>query len=412
MRPVKPFVSKSARRTYLTTILIVSTSTILLGLATLAYTLFYWSYVPRIGFERTIHLQFDDVFDTSHSGSASQRTAHPYPYGTVNLSPDLIGAQRYDVVIDLTLPRTAENQDAGNFMLEVSMHAQDVSPPTGTIIDPLPVETSSGSSPNPILARSRRPAILPYRSTLVDLLYRLTEIHWYLLHLRTESTTLRVPVFEGVTFSRSRVPTVLRLEIQSPRRLRIYTARARFRARLRGLRWWMYNHRILSALVGVSTFWTTEMLFAGLAWVALNAYLTSRSGSGGVGDQVEVHKKAEDGVEDRRVKIEHHQDDEDDASGPVLSDTERIFPSLSAQSTLRYASPTTAGRIKREPADDMEGIGIPEAVAKAAEADDEDEDDVDFFDSGIGTSLESSAPGKRESVRRRKGRAEHDNGGR
>ena len=45
---------------------------------------------------------------------------------------------------------------------------------------------------------------------------------------------------------------------------------------------------------------------------------------------------------------------------------------------------------------------LPETSTKATEADDEDDPDV-FIDSGMGTSLESSAP-RRDSMRRRRGR--------
>lgn len=56
--PVHAAVSKPAQRAYLGTFLFATTSLILVFISTVAYVLFYYSYVPQIGVERTIHLQF------------------------------------------------------------------------------------------------------------------------------------------------------------------------------------------------------------------------------------------------------------------------------------------------------------------------------------------------------------------
>jgi len=58
MKPVRLATSKPARQTYLNTVLFMITSAILLGLASCAYILFYFNYVPQIGIERVIHLQY------------------------------------------------------------------------------------------------------------------------------------------------------------------------------------------------------------------------------------------------------------------------------------------------------------------------------------------------------------------
>jgi hypothetical protein len=58
LTPVRVATSKPARQTYLNTFLFMITSSILLGLAVLAYILFYLNYVPQIGIERVIHLQY------------------------------------------------------------------------------------------------------------------------------------------------------------------------------------------------------------------------------------------------------------------------------------------------------------------------------------------------------------------
>lgn len=100
-------------------------------------------------------------------------------------------------------------------------------------------------------------------------------------------------------------------------------------------------------------------------------------------------------------------DEEDAKASARLSDTERTFPTLGGKKPLRYSSP----RIKREEEDGETEVILPaDGTAAPLLADDEEEDDdgVDmesFVDSGIGTSLESTAGGRRESIRRRRGRA-------
>ncbi|KAF2167165.1 hypothetical protein M409DRAFT_22593 [Zasmidium cellare ATCC 36951] len=396
LKPISPFISRPALRAYLTTILTLATAFILLLYAIAAYVLFYWSYIPRIGFERTIHLQFDSVF-TLHT---PHRTSNPYPYGTATLAPDVVSAQGYDVWIELDMPRTRENEDAGNFMVEVNLYAQsdrgEGTPTSGNIIAPLRADisaTSGSMDPNLILATSRRPAILPYRSPYVDLIHKLTELPWYILGFRSEENTLKLPIFESISFAKGpkAVPSTLHLELQASSRMQIYRARTRFHARFRGLRWIMYNWRILSAIFFISAFWITEMVFAGLAWVALAFYFREVRERDPDVKAEEVHEVAEN------VKRENYDDDE-----MKLSDTERQFPTFSGQPPLKYESPSSP-RLKTEPGLEEGGaMIIPEAVAKAAEAD--DEEDVDFFDSGIGTSLDSAGPGRRDSMRRRRGR--------
>ena len=135
------------------------------------------------------------------------------------------------------------------------------------------------------------------------------------------------------------------------------------------------------------------MVFAGVVWFALSYYVLPGASTDGT-----IIKK-EEGT---RVKREPGNEDSDG-----MSDTSRTFPTRTGQPPLRYSSP----KIKEEDRDEP----LPaEAQQLAAEADDEDED-ADFVldepgpagrgvsDSGIGTSLESSA-GRPDTTRRRKSR--------
>lgn len=322
---------------------------------------------------------------------------NPFPHGTVSLQGDLVGAQDYDIKLELELPRTRANREVGNFMLDVSLLAPEKKKSATTASGGLLETVKDGLTPlspsdsAPVLARSRRPAILHYRSMLVEAAYRATNLPWYLLGVRHESEKLSVDVFERASFgargSGQQVPAALRLEVQSSGRMQIYSARAVFRARFRGLRWVMYNHRIASAVVFVGMFWSVEMVFAVLAWAVLAAYL-------GPAIKSRTQIKEED-------ESELESADEEPA---VLSDTERTFPTLSKQQPLRFRSPGVKEE-KRE--DDGVGVRLEDIppLATGLEADDEDEDGDYFLDSGIGTSMESGSGSRPGSVRKRRGRS-------
>ena len=272
-------------------------------------------------------------------------------------------------------------------MLEAAMFAP------GTAMDAVKDTLVPGSADEDNrLAFSRRPGILSYRSLVVESLYRLIELHWYLLGWRKEAEKLTISLWEGVEFPRGwrNVPESMRVDIQSTHRMQVYSAKVLFKARFRGLRWLMYNHRILSAVVFINGFWVTEMIFAGLAWAAISFYFALPP------QEVKTETTL---AETERIKQEGEQED----SKSNLSETERTFPTSSKQQPLRYESPT----IKQEEDDDA--VVLPEASNRATEADDEDEDADVFLDSGLGTSLESST-GRRDSVRRRRGRGRSEEG--
>ena len=277
-------------------------------------------------------------------------------------------------------------------MLDVALNA--LQEKGSSILDTVKDGLAPGSAHNvPALARSRRPAILSYRSFVVEYMYRFTELHWYLLNWRHEAETLHISMFEGISFPKGwrNVPATLKLEIQSTHRMQVYAAKAIFRARFQGLRWLMYNHRIFSAFIFIGGFWVTEMIFAGLAWGVLALVIQS--------------PPQEVKGEQTHEIAEHVKQERDDAERKAeLSDTERTFPTTTGQQPLRYRSP----EIKQE--DDA--MLLQDVPAKGVDADDEDEDeDADFFlDSGIGTSLDSSVS-RRDSARKRRGRLGSRDGG-
>lgn len=254
------------------------------------------------------------------------------------------------------------------------------------------------AAPKP-LAHARRPAILTYHSYIVE--HALTTLHFvsYTLGWRKEAESLRVDMMDGVEFARGwrNVPTSARLELHSDTKLQVYDAKLVFNARFRGLRYLMYNHRIICFVAFTSMFWTAELFSALIGWAILSQLIFRKPEPAPI--------KSEHATDSEFPAIKSGPDDDEPVT-EGLSDTSRTFPTFSQQPPLRYSSPKT----KEDPETKPAMADIPHAAD--AEADDEDED-ADFIldepapirgihsDSGLGTSMDSSAS-RRETVRRRK----------
>ncbi|KAF1987115.1 hypothetical protein K402DRAFT_453962 [Aulographum hederae CBS 113979] len=365
-------VSKPARRTYIGTALFFFAALFLLGTAISAYVLFYYAYIPARGFSRPIHLQFD---------------AGQPPYGTVSLSKELVSGQPYDVKVILHMPHTKSNREAGNFMLDLQLVAPSTTSTSGVLGNIASLEKFS------VLAHERRPAILTYYSPALDHVHKALQLPWYLTGIRQEAEVLDVDMMEGVEFNKGwrNIPTSARLEIQSDMKMQVYSASLVIKTRFQGLRYIMYKHRVASFVIFTGAFWTVEVISCFLAWLILSLLISSRK------EESPGPKRERPGGAERTIKEE---EDERDSEG--LSDTSRTFPTFSGQQPLRYSSP----RIKEEEAGETVPPDHP-----PGEADDEDEDEDDDFlldepprhydDSGLGTSMESSA-GRRDALRRRR----------
>ncbi|KAF2135408.1 uncharacterized protein K452DRAFT_23003 [Aplosporella prunicola CBS 121167] len=400
LAPITLATSKRARRAYVGSALLLLAAIALAVLAAVAYALFYCAYVPVRGVGVDVWLQFSP-------------TQEHHPHGIADIGKKLVSGQAYDVRVALTLPPTTANKEAGNFMLDLAL----LGPETGTPLMDKVVgagsesEAAAREKQEPeVLARSRRPAILTFCSPGVELVHKALEMPWYVVGWRREAETLKVGLMEGVVFERGwrNIPVKLRLELQSVERMQVYGVRVEFEARLRGLRYLMYNFRISSFVVFTIAFWSVEMTFTLLAWLALSRFFTLDTTDAPKREKTKIKKEGAIKTEDESA------DDDEAADDDNLSDTSRTFPSYARQPSLRYSSP----RVKKEEAEE-EPTPL-EAIPTAMEADDEDED-ADFVideagrhmdrDSGLGTSMESGVE-RRESVRRRRSGLFGSGGGR
>lgn len=386
--------SRPAIKAYLSTLLFLVTSFSLLAISTTAFLFFYYAYIPQVDLSRVLYLQY-----------GTPGFNHPFAHTQLETSA-LTSNQPYDISIDIHLPRTPSNVDAGNFMLDLSLLSPPSTPPSvpSAITTMIPNTTTT-------IARSRRPAILPYSSPVLTIYQTIIDLPLHFFGFRNpDATTLHISMFERVSFARGyrNIPAALTLEIQAQAHsaipLQVYSAKILFQARFQGLRWFVYNYRVTSWMLFSAIFYTLTISSMAITW-GLVSYLIFPAKPT---DQKKIKGESEAGLSNGHVKAEASKKikaEEDDSSLDVaiadMSDTPTQFPTLSRQMPLRFPvqqlrSDSGRSPVKREPETTIQETAIEPLAAATAEdaADDEDDDgpprdDRRPFDSGIGTSMES-----------------------
>ncbi|RYP50400.1 hypothetical protein DL768_004075 [Monosporascus sp. mg162] len=298
---VQNVTSPAAKRKYLGTVLLFAASFALLCIAALAYPIFYYSYVPKKVVSTPVHLQYNAGLN---------------PYGVTHLSSELMLEQAYDVSVELTLPRSPPNVERGNFM--VAMFAMKSQPENPALAFTVPSDPYAHVTPENVVFSSRRPAILPYRDPVVARTSRLLFLPYHIFSPAAETSKLVVPMGELVEFKQA-LPLSILLDVQAGQTLQVYSASITLVARLSGVRWAMYNHRVLSFVICTTAFWLAEMLSMGAAWL-LVAYCVSDRQNGNATNKQKLAGKARaglsgmsrEGVADKPF-YEVKQEDDDDA---------------------------------------------------------------------------------------------------
>ena len=216
---------------------------------------------------------------------------------------------------------------------------------------------------------------MTYAPPIVDTANTISSLPWHILGFKKDSEFLEVAMFEGVEFAKGwlNVPQSVKLVVEADDKMQFYEVGVKIIAKLGGLRWILYHHRVLSFMFFTTSFWSSSMLSMLLMWFILSSYFTADPTSA----------KTEAAANDSLIKREHPDSDAfDPTSIDELSDTSRTFPTLGRQLPLHFS-----GRkdIKKEEENEEELLRSTEIQPLSAEADDEGEDAIDWRDSGIGT---------------------------
>ena len=289
-------------------------------------------------------------------------------------------------------------------MLDVSLHGPPQDAPSNAFTGLL-ASSQDLSNKGTLVAHSRRPAILTYASPVVDTVSTLTWLTFYLFGWASESERLQIPMFEAVEFNKgtANLPQSITIALEafpneSPRHvLQVYDCHVKIVAKLRGLKWIMYHHRILSYVAFTACFWGASVMSFAVTYLTATLVLESSEG-----------KEAE---QKRRV-MANEQDFYAGTQPPIkaeegMSDTPRTFPSLGRVGggavPLRYPD----SRVKQEVEEEEEEEILQATTLQPLEADDEDEGFEEgtesFRDSGIGTGRDEAR--ERANVVQRRRRA-------
>jgi len=206
----------------------------ILGVACAAYIAFYMTHVPKTAHIEPVYLQYHNgtnpaaLVDLTHEGTYSKPLRHE---------------QQYKVDIHFHVPSSETNFDIGNFMVRVDLKTAD----------------------DKTVAFSSRPSILRYQSALHRTLAVFAKALPLVLGIAKETQTLVVPMMEHFVEDQTH-PVTKAIVSVSDSRLQIYTMHLHLVADFHGLRYYMYYHRILTAMVFITLFIFIELSCATVAW--------------------------------------------------------------------------------------------------------------------------------------------------
>ncbi|UZJ51841.1 hypothetical protein CBS101457_001161 [Exobasidium rhododendri] len=268
------------------------------GLALAAYVGFYRAWVPSIGVQTDVWLQYG--FESPPFADVSLRSND-------GLRSIFAEDQEYDVSLDLVVPLSAANIDLGNFMVSIDLVSPQnqtihhVSKPTIIVHESAPVRAMNNLAFQ--LTRSTPALLMPSSSLPVQL-----------ISIPLFRRSVLQPLNSALPFGALASASVTRAHISVGRQdslkywmyggghgvggvlkesggilkaaaggegfrsrgeLQTHGASLRFDAHLKGLRYFMYHHPLASFLVFTALFMSFELLSALTLWALAALYTSS-----------------------------------------------------------------------------------------------------------------------------------------
>lgn len=233
---------------------------LLLGTASLVYAGIYWLVMPASLHRMTLYFDYGlrGVIRKIKEPPAAQvdilaRHTQWYAGDATPLPPAtrekaLATGQKYVVGLELELPQSAANQEAGVFM----------------------VYTKLFDGHGTVLASSARPAFLPHSSQLLRALRLAAMWPLYLSGIFRESETLRVPCFDFFEEPAERPLAAARVELSSAD-VQMYAAHLIITPQLDGIQWLMHRWFYTTAAAGTLFIACIELMMVGFVYLLLFA---------------------------------------------------------------------------------------------------------------------------------------------
>lgn len=261
-------------------------SFLILSTSMFIYITLYNIYVPVVQYTRPVHLQFDST--------CQKNCSHPHAvvnFNDVRSSFYLARGQSYKFVLALEMPESDINWSQGMFMIRLRL-----------------IE-SQGKT----LYDISRPAILKYKTLLTRFINSLVYWPFLITSFRNEMQVLHVQLIdsyiEGAKFYFNKMDRAL-VEIIA-RDIQIYSANLHVLANLSGLSYYMYQWRITSAAIGVSTLASFMAILSVYRGHSSSRYQLVR-----VDDQATAE---EDGDDEEEARLVGSSSDCNEAEGKKIS---------------------------------------------------------------------------------------------
>lgn len=319
--------SKSMLRAYVRVALALSAAFSLLLLAVGCYLAFYSAFIPDDSVSMALYFDY----------SSSAEVVTPSAFTQLTSDTPLLANLPYMICIKLTIPRTPHNRALGNFMLNLRIYNTDplsaIAQSTDIPVDRLESQISRHDSallrrPFGVVAeiiRSvtlldvARPAILPYRSLLLETIDTFLRLPLLLFGFSQQADELSIPLVDEWTASTA--PAFVAAQID--RDVQVYKASVVWLVKWTGLRYFMRHHHFLSFVIGVSAFWLTEIVACFLAWALFSVVFGHSSAAFGSdrsrdpaqrkARQQEISRMLEQ-ISNRRIKQEIKSETEESQS--------------------------------------------------------------------------------------------------
>lgn len=215
----------SLREILLRGTIVAAATSVLVWLSIFMYMAFYYMYVPTISHERPVFLQFKPC--QNERGICSFPSAHIQLTKRQQL---LMYGQPYKIHLEMEVPETQTNRELGMFMVCADFRGQDGS----------------------LVTSSCRSTMLHYRSTMIDILYKLIFIPFYILGTVEEKQRIQVELFAEYEDRETAPVTDVYLEIQT-KYIQLYSAKFFINAQFSGLRYFMFHWPFVSATIGITS---------------------------------------------------------------------------------------------------------------------------------------------------------------